>query len=165
MSLMHGWYVDPKTTDYCLPCTYPDPSSNDGQTNTEDSNDVIVTLIGKGPKHGTTTRATFSNRRDSVSGGRRRSSGGRNGVVTPYGAQPFAPKEDLINLPSLSEEALLHNLRVRYSEDKIYTSIGDILISVNPFKQLRLYTPQMLEEYLHPPAENTTLAPHVSRVE
>ena len=42
--------------------------------------------------------------------------------------------------------------------DRIYTNIGDILISVNPFKQLPLYTPEMLDKY-----RNGTrgLAPHV----
>ena len=43
--------------------------------------------------------------------------------------------------------SILHNLRIRYKEDTIYTSISSILISVNPFKLLPLYTPEMLDKY------------------
>jgi myosin heavy subunit len=54
--------------------------------------------------------------------------------------------------------SILHNLRLRYKEDLIYTSISSILISVNPFKLLPLYTPAMLEKYRNG-ARN--LPPHV----
>lgn len=37
--------------------------------------------------------------------------------------------------------------RQRYLQDKIYTSVGDILIAVNPFKMLPLYTPMVMAEY------------------
>ena len=43
--------------------------------------------------------------------------------------------------------SILHNLRIRYKEDLIYTNISSILISVNPFKLLPLYTPAMLDFY------------------
>ena len=46
----------------------------------------------------------------------------------------------------LSAPALLHNLRVRYSRDEIYTRVGAILISVNPFKQLTIHTPEKMRE-------------------
>lgn len=55
--------------------------------------------------------------------------------------------EDLVNISDLNEMAILHNLRIRFKEDKIYTYISSILISVNPFKQLPLYTPEILERY------------------
>ena len=54
---------------------------------------------------------------------------------------------DLININDLNEMAILHNLRIRYKEDTIYTNISSILISVNPFKLLPLYTPDVLEQY------------------
>ena len=54
---------------------------------------------------------------------------------------------DLINISDLNEMSILHNLRIRYKEDKIYTNISSILISVNPFKLLPLYTPDMLDMY------------------
>ena len=55
--------------------------------------------------------------------------------------------EDLINISDLNEMSILHNLRIRFKEDKIYTNISSILISVNPFKLLPLYTPEVLERY------------------
>ena len=55
--------------------------------------------------------------------------------------------EDLINISDLNEMSILHNLRIRFKEDKIYTNISSILISVNPFKLLPLYTPEMLDKY------------------
>jgi len=81
--------------------------------------------------------------------------------LVPFGSAAFVPKADMIRMSSLTEEALLHNLRVRYAHDDIYTAIGDILISVNPFKQLRLYTPSILATYLHPQSDGGTLAPHI----
>jgi myosin heavy subunit len=55
--------------------------------------------------------------------------------------------DDLINISDLNEMSILHNLRIRYKEDTIYTNISSILISVNPFKLLPLYTPGVLDSY------------------
>jgi myosin heavy subunit len=49
--------------------------------------------------------------------------------------------QDLVNISDLNEMSILHNLRIRFKEDLIYTNISSILISVNPFKLLPLYTP------------------------
>ena len=46
---------------------------------------------------------------------------------------------DVVKVAKLSEASLLHNLRVRYGRDDIYTRAGSILISVNPFKTLNIY--------------------------
>ena len=66
--------------------------------------------------------------------------------------------EDLINMSDLNEMAILHNLRIRFKQDKIYTNISSILVSVNPFKQLPLYTPEMLDKYRN---GSRGLPPHV----
>ncbi|RYG69768.1 hypothetical protein EON64_01910 [archaeon] len=55
--------------------------------------------------------------------------------------------QDLVNISDLNEMSILHNLRIRFKEDRIYTNISSILISVNPFKLLPLYTPEILEMY------------------
>jgi myosin heavy subunit len=55
--------------------------------------------------------------------------------------------ENLINLPYLHEPAILHCLQERYYEGDIYTYTGPILIAVNPFKTVPLYTSQILESY------------------
>jgi myosin heavy subunit len=54
---------------------------------------------------------------------------------------------DLVNISDLNEMSILHNLRIRFKEDRIYTNISSILISVNPFKLLPLYTPEILDSY------------------
>lgn len=64
---------------------------------------------------------------------------------------------DLINLPTLNENSILHNLRIRFTEDKVYTKLSSILISVNPLRLLSQYTPAVLDSYL----ENTNTQPHV----
>lgn len=44
--------------------------------------------------------------------------------------------EDILKLHEFSEMSLLHSLRVRYSRDEIYTFVGPILISVNPYRNI-----------------------------
>eukprot|EP00934_Nitzschia_sp_Nitz4_P002613 Nitzschia sp. Nitz4//scaffold49_size126201//105987//112119//NITZ4_003659-RA/size126201-augustus-gene-0.4-mRNA-1//1//CDS//3329553200//2603//frame0 len=55
--------------------------------------------------------------------------------------------DDLIGLTHLHEPAILHALRLRYDADIIYTSTGPILIAVNPFKPMDLYSPTTMEQY------------------
>ena len=55
--------------------------------------------------------------------------------------------DDLIGLTHLHEPAILHALRLRYDADIIYTATGPILIAVNPFKPMGLYSDQMMERY------------------
>lgn len=55
--------------------------------------------------------------------------------------------ENLINLPYLHEPAILFCLQERYSAGGIYTYTGPILIALNPFKTLPLYSTQTLEVY------------------
>ena len=55
--------------------------------------------------------------------------------------------DNLINLPHLNEPAILHCLNERYTKSNIYTYTGPILIAVNPFKSIPLYTTQILENY------------------
>ncbi|XP_014227640.1 myosin-IIIb-like isoform X2 [Trichogramma pretiosum] len=48
--------------------------------------------------------------------------------------------DDLAALDVLSEDAIVDQLQNRYERSQIYTYIGDILVSVNPFTNLGLYT-------------------------
>jgi len=54
---------------------------------------------------------------------------------------------DLITLPHLHEPAILHSLSDRFFRGKIYTWTGPVLIAVNPFQRLPLYTNDILEVY------------------
>jgi myosin V len=69
-------------------------------------------------------------------------------------------QSDLVALPHLHEASILHALRLRYARDAIYTRIGEILISINPFKKLlSLYTRETVAQYA--PDVDTEAAPHL----
>ncbi|KAL4660777.1 unconventional myosin-Ie-like isoform X1 [Arapaima gigas] len=44
--------------------------------------------------------------------------------------------DDMVLLSKISEDAIIANLKKRYMDDCIFTYIGPVLISVNPFKQM-----------------------------
>ncbi|TMW66528.1 hypothetical protein Poli38472_004293 [Pythium oligandrum] len=70
-------------------------------------------------------------------------------------------QNDLVTLPHLHEASILHSLRVRYARDAIYTRIGEILISINPFKGLpALYTHELVDSY-GPEADVIGATPHL----
>ncbi|KAI9469759.1 MAG: P-loop containing nucleoside triphosphate hydrolase protein [Benjaminiella poitrasii] len=50
-------------------------------------------------------------------------------------------------LTKISDEAINDNLELRWKNGDIYTYIGHVLISVNPFKDLGIYTNEVLESY------------------
>ena len=47
---------------------------------------------------------------------------------------------NLVDLDDLTHGAVVHQLRRRYSNDLIYTNIGGILVSINPYKLLPIYS-------------------------
>lgn len=58
--------------------------------------------------------------------------------------------------------AILYELRERYKRDVIYTSIGDILIAINPFKLLPIYSNSTLQSFNRAePHTLHSLPPHV----
>ena len=54
---------------------------------------------------------------------------------------------DLTLLSKISDESINDNLKKRFSNGTIYTYIGHVLISVNPFRDLGIYTPAIMESY------------------
>lgn len=54
---------------------------------------------------------------------------------------------DLVLLDPLTEESLLHALQERFRHRDIYTYIGNVVISVNPYCSLPIYTPEKVQEY------------------
>lgn len=56
--------------------------------------------------------------------------------------------DDMVMLSEISEQSILNNLQKRHGQDQVYTYIGHVLISVNPFKPIpELYTPSTLASY------------------
>uniref|UniRef100_A0A3B3VAF3 Myosin IEb n=1 Tax=Poecilia latipinna TaxID=48699 RepID=A0A3B3VAF3_9TELE len=55
--------------------------------------------------------------------------------------------DDMVLLSKISEDAITDNLKKRYMDDYIFTYIGPVLISVNPFKQLPYFTEREVEMY------------------
>ena len=54
---------------------------------------------------------------------------------------------DLTLLSKVSNEAINDNLKKRFEHGEIYTYIGHVLVSVNPFRDLGIYTEQVLQSY------------------
>jgi len=54
---------------------------------------------------------------------------------------------DFVLLEHITEEEFMKNLKVRYEDDAIYTFIGNVVVSINPYKQLPIYTNEIIENY------------------
>lgn len=67
--------------------------------------------------------------------------------------------DDMVGFKELDEFSILYNLRLRFENDIIYTNIGRILTSVNPFKMLPIYSPGVMDEYIENGSRK--MPPHV----
>ena len=54
---------------------------------------------------------------------------------------------DLTLISKISNEAINDNLKKRFENGEIYTYIGHVLVSVNPFRDLGIYTDKVLDSY------------------
>uniref|UniRef100_A0AAQ6IGR5 non-specific serine/threonine protein kinase n=1 Tax=Anabas testudineus TaxID=64144 RepID=A0AAQ6IGR5_ANATE len=70
--------------------------------------------------------------------------------------------DDLATLEVLDENTVTEQLQSRYGRDQIYTYVGDILIAVNPFHKMEIYTPQHTKVYIG--AKRTANPPHIFAV-
>ncbi|XP_072514080.1 unconventional myosin-XV [Salminus brasiliensis] len=55
--------------------------------------------------------------------------------------------EDMTHLENLTEVAVLRNLKTRFDQELIYTYIGSILVSVNPYKLFNIYGTDVVLQY------------------
>uniref|UniRef100_A0A665VUR1 Osteoclast-stimulating factor 1 n=1 Tax=Echeneis naucrates TaxID=173247 RepID=A0A665VUR1_ECHNA len=55
--------------------------------------------------------------------------------------------DDMVLLSKINEDAIVDNLKKRYMDDYIFTYIGPVLISVNPFKQMPYFGEKEIEMY------------------
>jgi myosin heavy subunit len=65
--------------------------------------------------------------------------------------------DNLVDLDELSEGAILHHIRKRYFEKLIYTFVGPILVAVNPFENLPIYTDKDIRKAVY----HTNAYPHI----
>ena len=61
--------------------------------------------------------------------------------------KPQAGVSDMTLLTQITNEAVNENLQKRFANGEIYTYIGNVLISVNPFRDLGIYTDETLASY------------------
>ncbi|RHY21133.1 hypothetical protein DYB36_011301, partial [Aphanomyces astaci] len=73
----------------------------------------------------------------------------------------FTTVPDLISLQYLHEPELLYAVCDRYAHDLIYTYIGEILLSFNPFQRLDMYSHKYFQTYAASSAQDMSLPPHV----
>ncbi|CAL8396174.1 unnamed protein product [Boreogadus saida] len=55
--------------------------------------------------------------------------------------------DDMVLLSKITEDCIVENLKKRYLDDYIFSYIGSVLISVNPFKQMDYFTDREVELY------------------
>ncbi|KAF7216088.1 transcript variant X1 [Nothobranchius furzeri] len=66
---------------------------------------------------------------------------------------------DMVLLEPLTEDSFLENLKNRFDHNEIYTYIGSVVISLNPYRSLPIYTPEKVEEYRN--RNFYELSPHI----
>ncbi|CDJ39357.1 myosin G, putative [Eimeria tenella] len=81
-------------------------------------------------------------------------------VVDPKGLQGL---DNICDLSDVTEASLLQTLRQRYKERQIYTNVGRIVLSLNPFEYLPLYGETTISQYMLCP-DPYTLQPHIYQV-
>uniref|UniRef100_A0A6Q2XR34 Myosin IB n=1 Tax=Esox lucius TaxID=8010 RepID=A0A6Q2XR34_ESOLU len=66
---------------------------------------------------------------------------------------------DMVLLEPLNENSFIENLRKRFDHNEIYTYIGSVVISMNPYRSLPIFTPEKVEEYRN--RNFYELSPHI----
>uniref|UniRef100_F7BJE1 Myosin motor domain-containing protein n=1 Tax=Ciona intestinalis TaxID=7719 RepID=F7BJE1_CIOIN len=56
-------------------------------------------------------------------------------------------KPDFVLLDNLTLEAFMENLKIRFQKGRIYTYIGEVVVSVNPYKAMNIFTPEYIKDY------------------
>ncbi|XP_006898663.1 PREDICTED: unconventional myosin-Ig [Elephantulus edwardii] len=60
---------------------------------------------------------------------------------------PDYGKPDFVLLDQVTMEDFMTNLKLRFEKGRIYTYIGEVLVSVNPYQELPLYGPEVITQY------------------
>eukprot|EP01137_Pigoraptor_chileana_P033118 Opistho-2@23554 len=54
---------------------------------------------------------------------------------------------DFVLMDSINEEAFMKNLELRFSKDHIYTYIGEVVVSMNPYKNVDIFANDIIKNY------------------
>lgn len=65
----------------------------------------------------------------------------------------------MVLLEPLNEDSFINNLKKRFDHNEVYTYIGSVVISINPYRSLPIYTPEKVEEYRN--RNFYELSPHI----
>ncbi|KAI9352700.1 P-loop containing nucleoside triphosphate hydrolase protein [Obelidium mucronatum] len=71
----------------------------------------------------------------------------------------FDKVEDMASLTYLNEASVIHNLRLRYLSNMIYTYSGLFLVAVNPYKKLPIYNDEAIKS--HRSKKRGEVPPHI----
>ncbi|OXU26252.1 hypothetical protein TSAR_006991 [Trichomalopsis sarcophagae] len=80
-------------------------------------------------------------------------------IIKPIHASLVHPVDDMIHLDDLQEHTILRNLHIRYRKQIIYTYIADMLVAVNPYQVLNIYSMNEVTTYSERKSES--LPPHI----
>jgi myosin-1 len=70
--------------------------------------------------------------------------------------------DDMTLLSTISESEIKSNLEKRFDKGVIYTNIGHVLISVNPYRNLPIYSDEILKSYIQ--KNRIEMPPHIFSV-
>ncbi|CAH3195362.1 unnamed protein product [Porites evermanni] len=56
-------------------------------------------------------------------------------------------KGDFLLLDEITKDEFMKNLKLRFKKERIYTYIGEVLVSVNPYKTLNIFGNEKIQEY------------------
>jgi len=77
----------------------------------------------------------------------------------------FAGANNLTSLSYLHEAAVLYNLKCRFINEKsIYTYCGIVLVAINPYKELPIYSSEIVWAYHGVKNSLSELDPHIYAV-
>lgn len=80
--------------------------------------------------------------------------------ISPVSEEQLRGITNVCDLSHICEGALLETTRVRYSRKEIYTNVARIVIALNPFEMLNIYTPKDVDTY-NEAHDTAQLPPHV----
>ncbi|GME93071.1 unnamed protein product [[Candida] boidinii] len=99
------------------------------------------------------------NRNRTAGGGPPAKSSGIQKAQFEHSKKKEVGVSDLTLLSTISDQSINENLEKRFNNGTIYTYIGHVLISVNPFRDLGIYTDQVLKSYKN--KNRLEVPPHV----